>query len=57
MKNTDRAARGGAISLLAGALALAAGCASSADLGGDDDLDGAIMQDASRVAFVHLFEW
>ena len=57
MKKTDRATRGSAIGLLAGALALAAGCASSGDLAGDDDLDGAIMQDASRVAFVHLFEW
>ncbi len=57
MKIMDRAARGGAIGLLAGALALAAGCASSGDSEDDDGLDGAIMQDASRVAFVHLFEW
>ncbi len=55
MTSSHRTARARVIGLLAGALALSAGCASSDDL--HDDVGGPIAQDASRVAFVHLFEW
>lgn len=58
MKHITRAVRGGvsAIGILAGALALAAGCAD--DGGPSSELpDALVAQDPSRVAFVHLFEW
>jgi alpha-amylase len=62
MKYTARASRGRAIGALASALTLAlafaAGCATSGDATDHaEDGDGMILQDASRTAFVHLFEW
>jgi alpha-amylase len=56
MTRPHRATHGRAIGLLVGALALAAGCATSGD-SDDEHINEPILQDASRTAFVHLFEW
>jgi alpha-amylase len=56
MKRMNRISRGTALGALAGALALAAGCASSTDPATDDS-NVAVAPDPSRVAFVQLFEW
>lgn len=54
MKRMTSTARGGALATLAGALALAAGCASEPDATSDIS---DVALDPTRIAFVHLFEW